>query len=142
MTEKRQETINNCLRIFNIIDILDKIGDSDNDNDDILGKFGKSRKPDLCAETDASAPAKSKDIEPIVLKWNPPTKGLMDGENPLEIIPTDHFIKNYRFSKECVQDILQMISYGLSKFTNRGKPFSPMVQLLITLQFLATGTEE
>lgn len=144
MTEKRRKRLDNCFKIFNILDKLDEIGDSDNDNCDLLRKCKKNLKQRHRVDEEPNVPKISKKsiqqtVSQISNIWSP-TKGLKDGQNPLEILSKEQFVKNYRFSKECVEDILQMISYGLNKFTNRGKPFSPMVQLLITLQFLATGT--
>lgn len=140
MTEKGQEFVNNCFRIFSVLDQLDEIGDSDNDNVDFLRKYKQSQNSELCVEE--IAPVKSKQlVEYTDRKCGNPTKGLLDGQNPLEILSNEQFVKIYRFSKECVEDILQMISYGLEKFTNRGRPFPPILQLLITLQFLTTGSE-
>lgn len=142
MTEKRQELIKNVFAIFSIVDKLDEIGDSDYDNEDLLKKFKRSRNAEINVQTNKTTKSKNNLVGRADQKcdnvWTP-TKGLMDGQNPLEVLPNEQFVRTYRFSKECVEDILQMISYGLTKFTNRGKPFSPMVQLLITLQFLATG---
>lgn len=143
MTEKKQNLINNCLRLFNVLDHLDEVGDSDYDNDDLSRQYEGNRHSGFCVEETAPVASKKPSEQPdpkCCSAWNP-TKGLIDGQNPLEILSNEQFVKIYRFSKECVEDILQMISYGLTKCTNRGKPFSPMVQLLITLQFLATGME-
>lgn len=144
MTEKRQKLVNKCFKIFDILDKLDEIGDSDNDINELLKKYKKSGKIGQCTGAEAIiSDISQKPIKQTGLRSSStcsPTKGLKDGQNPLEVLSEEQFVKNYRFSKECVEDILQMISYGLNKFTNRGKPFSPMVHLLITLQFLATGT--
>lgn len=144
MTEKKQ-LIRQVQRIFNVLDILDEIGDSDNDSYGTLRKCRKRRKLKDCDEVvdvHVSTELIEKSMEQPIIKcrniWNP-SKGLKDSDNPLENLSDEQFIRNYRFSKECVEDILQMISYGLSKYTNRGKPCSPMLELLITLQFLATG---
>lgn len=64
---------------------------------------------------------------------------LKDAENPLASYENCEFESRYGFTKETVQDILQMILYGLTKYTKRGQPVPPMVELLITLRFLATG---
>lgn len=64
---------------------------------------------------------------------------LKDAENPLTSYENSEFETRYHFTKETVQDILQMILYGLTKYTKRGQPVPPMVELLITLRFLATG---
>ncbi|KAJ6648288.1 putative protein arginine N-methyltransferase 6.1 [Pseudolycoriella hygida] len=137
MTEKRQKLHHNFFQIINFLDQLDQLGDSDNDNDDAVEKC--TRRLFRGETTPTGLDELKEQTDQRCYVWNP-TKGLMDGQNPLEILSNEQFVKIYRFSKECVEDILQMISYGLTKFTNRGKPFSPMVQLLITLQFLATGS--
>lgn len=67
---------------------------------------------------------------------------LKDAEDPLTSYENSEFESRYRFTKETVRDILQMILYGLTKHTKRGQPVPPMVELLITLRFLATGAFE
>lgn len=69
-----------------------------------------------------------------------PMKVLRDAQNPLEVMSDNEFSRAFRFSKDTVQDIMKMLSYGLAKNTNRGQPVSPMCELLITLRFLATGS--
>lgn len=145
MTERRQKIIANCLRLFSVLDQLDEIGDSDYDNDNSLRRSKCRQNVILSVEENipaAKTPKKLRELtdQKCASVWNP-SKGLIDGQNPLEVMSNEQFVKVYRFSKECIEDILQMISYGLSKFTNRGKPYSPMMQLLITLQFLTTGME-
>lgn len=98
--------------------------DSDTDVDDILSNiFQKNAKE---AEEHKAPKAK-------------PTKGLSDSENPLEYLSNDIFVRTYRFKKETVQDILQMILHGLTYDTNRGHPVPPIINLLITLKYFATG---
>lgn len=135
MTEKRQKLVSKCFGILHVLDVLDEIADSDYDNVDLLRKCKQNRNSDISVST----PAASKQLAEQADRKYGPTKGLLDGQNPMEVLSNEQFVKCYRFSKECVADILQMISYGLTKFTNRGKPFSPISQLLITLQFLTTG---
>lgn len=139
MTEKRQKLVYNCFRVLNVLDQLDKIDDSDHDINDTF-VICKRRRENCVQEVE---PVRSEQLaeesERKRCTISKPTKGLTDGQNPLEVLSNEQFTKTYRFSKECVEDILQMIAYGLTKFTNRGKPFSPVQQLLITLQFLTTG---
>lgn len=144
MTEKWQNFTDNCFRVFSVLDQLDQIGDSDNDIDD-LPTNSKQRRRHSGHGTEDGTPVQSNEFitqtDRNCDNVGKPTKGLIDGQNPLEVLSTEQFVNRYRFSKECVEDILQMIAYGLTKFTNRGKPFPPIVQLLITLQFLATGRD-
>lgn len=52
----------------------------------------------------------------------------------------NEFPIKYGFSKETVYEIYRMIEYGFKKETRRGNPKSPMYSLLLTLQFLTTGS--
>lgn len=72
-------------------------------------------------------------------KFSHPKRGLNDMENPMENCTEKEFEKCYRFNKETVRDILNMILYGLTKHTNRGQPIPPIIELLITLRFLSSG---
>lgn len=68
-------------------------------------------------------------------------KYIKDQQNPFEHFSCDAFVLNYGFRKETVRDIYQMIEYGfISNGTQRGKPKPPIFLLLITLQFLTTGS--
>ncbi len=137
MTKRRQQLLDKCIRIFSVLDQLDAIDDSDYDRHDTLRKCKRKTGAEGIVMFQSSPLSERRD-QKCFTNWNP-TKGLIDGQNPLEVLSNEQFVKTYRFSKDCVRDILDMISYGLSKFTNRGKPFSPVMQLLITLQFLTTG---
>ncbi|XP_037025586.1 protein ALP1-like isoform X3 [Bradysia coprophila] len=140
MTEKREKFVNNCFRVLTVLDQLDKIDDSDRDINDSLVKCKRIRENCVVEVEPAASGQLAGQSERKRCTTSNPTKGLMDGQNPLEVLSNEQFTRTYRFSKECVEDILQIIAYGLTKFTNRGKPFSPVLQLLITLQFLTTGT--
>lgn len=52
----------------------------------------------------------------------------------------NEFPLKYGFSKESVHEIYRMIEYGFKKESRRGNPKSPMYSLLLTLQFLTTGS--
>lgn len=67
---------------------------------------------------------------------------LKDSQNPLEHLSRDEFVFKYGFSKERVHEIFRMIEYGFRHGTRRGNPKSPMYSLLLTLQFLTTGSME
>lgn len=128
MTDATKKQIH---RIFHILDIIDKICDSSTDDND-----------DDAAETYPYVATK-RIRRPSYLKFANPAvvpTSLKDVQNPLNHYADDEFQQRYRFDKETVHDILQMIEYGLTKLTNRGQPISPMLELLITLRFLATGS--
>lgn len=52
----------------------------------------------------------------------------------------DEFEQRYRFSKNGVRHILDLINGELQKHTNRNNPVPPELQLLIALRFYATGS--
>lgn len=69
-----------------------------------------------------------------------PKRYLRDLENPVEFFREDEFKIRYRFSKTTVMEvILPIIGNRLDKVNNRGLPFPPLLQLLLSLRFYATG---
>lgn len=104
------------------------IDDNDDDNDGYVNDT---------SEMDNQLDAHAKDRKN---ETNRPMRVLRDAQNPLEMMSETEFSRAFRFSKDTVQDILKMLSYGLAKHTNRGQPVSPMYELLITLRFLASGS--
>lgn len=60
--------------------------------------------------------------------------------NPLTEYDDAQFKMRYRFSKDCVLEILNLIAENLTFTSNRNFPISPLLQLLTTLRFYATGT--
>lgn len=142
MNEEREKVIRNCFKIFAVLDRFDQLDDSDYDCIDhsfINCKRNRVESREECVVEVGASLVEKNECEETLRKSSNPTKGLLDVQNPLEVLSQEQFIRTYRFTKECVLDILEMISYGLTKFTNRGKPFSPILQVLITLQFLTTG---
>lgn len=136
-------------RILTILDVMDQISDSDTDFDSTLAESSSENFPetnqrlslvenevdaDFQDDEDYESESKRRKIVPS------PSRGLKDSENPMETLSDHNFEVLYRFNKETIKEILNMISYGLTKCTNRGQPVSPIIELLITLQFLTTGT--
>jgi hypothetical protein len=68
-----------------------------------------------------------------------PRRYLRDMENPMEFYREDEFIRRYRFRKIIVVEILELFADDLQRVNNRGLPVPPMLQLVITLRYYATG---
>jgi len=72
--------------------------------------------------------------------WRLAKRYIRDWENPIEFFD-DIAFKRYRFSKGAIIDILlPLVNWRLRRCSNRGLPFSPLMQLLITLRFYATSS--
>lgn len=69
----------------------------------------------------------------------PARRYLRDAENPLECYDGEQFQKRFRFRKETVVDVLLPLIALETNATNKGLPIPPIIQLLITLRFFATG---
>lgn len=164
----KYDRINKILTIFDVLDEIDSIPDFDvtNERIDFLHKIDATVRESIDhydyddAEEnsnttnslatsvvssgddgdDSESPAFDAMPERQKLETPLPMKVLRDAENPLEVMSDSEFSRDFRFSKNTVQDILKMLSYGLAKSTNRGQPVSPICELLITLRFLATGS--
>lgn len=68
-----------------------------------------------------------------------PKRYIRDLDNPVEFYREHEFKNRYRFSKTTVMEvILPLIGDRLSKVNNRGLPFPPLLQLLLSLRFYAT----
>lgn len=79
-------------------------------------------------------------VEEVDARQRMPKRYLRDIENPVEFYTEEQFCSRYRFRKATVVDfILPLIEEPLIKVNNRGLPFTPLVQLLISLRFYATG---
>lgn len=136
-------------KLMNLLDRIDYLCDDDTINDssdDEQFLINGSITNLLLSSSQSAAKLPMENRVPVIepnesesLIKQKPQRGLTDTENPLETIGDHQFECIYRFNKETVQDILQMIAYGLCKHTNRGNPVSPIDKLLITLKFLATG---
>lgn len=133
------------LKILNVLEVVDYLCESNSEDEDNGTVYLPSTLNFLEQRIRiASTFEVNEDItspEENQLKQNENTIhcSLKDAENPLTSYENSEFETRYRFTKETVQDILQMIIYGLTKYTKRGQPVPPMVELLITLRFLATG---
>ena len=65
---------------------------------------------------------------------------LSDISNPLEHLEDYEFQAIFRFSKDTVRSVFEMISDDLSTFFGKVSNISPMLQLLASLRFFATGS--
>ena len=74
-------------------------------------------------------------IENIPQNWH----HLRDRSNPLEHLEDHEFQVRFRFSKDTVRSIFDMISDDLSTFSGKTSNIPPMLQLLASLRILATG---
>ncbi|KAI4463265.1 hypothetical protein MML48_4g00015453 [Holotrichia oblita] len=69
-----------------------------------------------------------------------PKRHIRDMQNPIEYYNNFEFKRRYRFDKRIVNDVLlPMVNGHLEKPSNRGLPLPPMLCLLITLRYYATG---
>lgn len=57
-----------------------------------------------------------------------------------EIFDNAKIYKTFRFDKDTILYIVELVKDKLSRRTDRGKPLSPLHQVLIALQFYATGS--
>ncbi len=65
---------------------------------------------------------------------------LADKSNPLENLTPEEVKRVYRFHPETILFLLDIVAKVLQKpFCDRGLPLPPMINLLYTLEFLATG---
>lgn len=63
-----------------------------------------------------------------------------EDDNPMRFYTDHEFKKRYRFSKETVQHIILPLLDNIQYINRRGLPVSPLMMLLISLRFYATGT--
>lgn len=117
--------------MLNFIDRVSEFGDF---NASIPNKITSDPK----SRSSSTEPNKRTSPTPSTVIVRSP-RPLHEIQDPLTIHTDEEFLTIYRFTKIAVKDILDMISYGLTKYDNRGHPVSPIVQLLITLKFLASG---
>ncbi|KAH7982038.1 hypothetical protein HPB52_002687 [Rhipicephalus sanguineus] len=68
----------------------------------------------------------------------PSVRNLRERLNPLELYNEEEFRMRYRFMKQSVVHILEELHLNRSD-DNRGEPLPPLLKLLITLRFYATG---
>ncbi|GLV40059.1 hypothetical protein CBL_02944 [Carabus blaptoides fortunei] len=79
----------------------------------------------------------------LIIDTIPDEKKYQEHANPFETYDEVEFKLRFRFSKQAVQNFLQLIDTKLEPIQNkRGLPVSKMNQLLVALRFYATGREE
>lgn len=110
------------IKLLDVLDLIDKISETDDEEEYIVSENILRKK-----------------IPRLNVVISNPDQILKDSKNPLESMDENEFLEKYKFTKEVTNEILQMILYGLKKYTNRGHPVPPIIELLITLRFLATG---
>ncbi len=64
---------------------------------------------------------------------------ITDRSNPLENMTPEEVKHNYRFLPETIIFILDGVKDSLVFPNERGDPFPPIISVLVTLEFLATG---
>ena len=62
-----------------------------------------------------------------------------DRSNPLEQLAREEVRDRYRFYPESILLLLQSVAAALETETNRSMPLPPLLSLLVTLHFLASG---
>jgi hypothetical protein len=68
-----------------------------------------------------------------------PERIIRDRINPFELFTGPEFIRRFRFSKQNVVTIIELISVDISPKADRHFAVPPHLQVLIALQFYATG---
>lgn len=68
-----------------------------------------------------------------------PKRYVRDAENPLEWYSNEEFIMRYRFTKNTVTDLIYPLVEWPEIINNRGLPIPPILMMLATLRFYATG---
>nr|CAI5854433.1 unnamed protein product [Callosobruchus analis] len=76
----------------------------------------------------------------MILENRVPRRYIRDMENPLELYNGREFKKRFRFSKDVFQNVLVPLVEERGPQTNRGLPVHPVIGLLLTLRFYATGS--
>ena len=65
-----------------------------------------------------------------------------DRQNPLEYLRDDDIFSRFRFSRETIYFITGLVAMDIQNATDRGGALPPLLMVLITLRYLATGTFE
>lgn len=65
-----------------------------------------------------------------------------DRTHPWDMLNDDQFIANFRFCRDAVQVIVDIISVQLERPTARSSAFSPMIQVLATLQYYISNARQ
>ena len=64
---------------------------------------------------------------------------LVDRENPLEMMPETEIFKRFRFRPDTILFIVGLLEPILKRDMLRSRALPPLLQVLVTLRFLATG---
>lgn len=139
------KTTRDCARILRLLDGISEFP-SDNDDDDPRPSSHQRSAPKrrhVCPNTAATSSRTTTTTtnDGRLLERIPPPFRLheLDDSNPFESLTDPLFAHRYIFDKSTAWYILGLIEYGLMKPSNRGHPVTPIMQLLVTLRFLATG---
>ena len=62
-----------------------------------------------------------------------------DRLNPLEILSDEEVFRRYRFRGQTIMDIVEVVFPFLERPTKRSSPLPPLLSVLVTLYFLASG---
>ncbi|KAH3709278.1 hypothetical protein DPMN_068740 [Dreissena polymorpha] len=62
-----------------------------------------------------------------------------DRLNPLEVLSDEEVFRRYRFRGRTIMDIVEMLFPFLERPTKRSSPLPPLLSVLVTLYFLASG---
>ena len=63
-----------------------------------------------------------------------------DRTNPLEIYDDLELIERFRFDRHTILQIIQLLQDDLESSTFRNKVISPLIKVLISLRFFASGS--
>ena len=65
---------------------------------------------------------------------------LIDRQNPLEHFSETEIFTNFRFRRDTLLYILNLLQPYLSRLNNRGHPLPTLFELLVAIKFLATNS--
>ena len=78
-------------------------------------------------------------IEVIEIFETPIRRVVRDRSNPLEVFSDEEFKCRFRFRKETVLSLMQLLSADLEHGVPRNNFIPPILQITVTLRFYATG---
>ncbi|XP_052224249.1 uncharacterized protein LOC127839897 [Dreissena polymorpha] len=62
-----------------------------------------------------------------------------DRLNPLEVLSDEEIVRRYRFRSRTIMDIVEVLFPFLERPTKRSSPLPPLLSVLVTLYFFASG---
>lgn len=127
MHRSKYSHIMRTIQILDVLDTIDLVSDFETDSELINNLDGLNSLNDY-------------DDEFVLDEVKISQRPLRDMTNPIEMFSDQEFKFRYSFSKETVLHILELIVHGLERSSNRGKPVPPLIELLITLKFMTSGT--